>query len=58
MYSCRICGEDDQDWWCRDYIFGTICQECRIKYTTRLMEVTKEACNAEIEKIKKECNDD
>lgn len=54
MYNCKICGEDDQDWWRTDYIFGALCQDCHLKYTIRLMEVAKEICDKEIEKIKQE----
>jgi len=54
MYSCRICGGDDQDWWCVDHIMGMICEECRAKYTPELIAVAREACDKEIERIKKE----
>ena len=52
--KCRICNYDDDEWWCSDYTFGTLCQNCRMKYTIRLMEVAKKVCDKEIKKIKKE----
>lgn len=57
-YKCKICDEKDDEWWCCDYIFGILCQECRIKYTPRLLEVARDACDKEIEKIKEEYKND
>ena len=55
--KCRICKSDDDDWWCSTYIFGVLCQDCRLKHTVRLMEVARKAADKEIKKIKKENED-
>jgi len=53
-HSCRICGKTDEEYWTLDRIFGILCQDCIIKYTSRLMTVAQSIVDAEINKIKEE----
>jgi hypothetical protein len=57
-FSCRICASDKDKYWISDNVFGTLCQQCREKYSSRLLTVASNAATKEIEKIKGEWESD